>query len=443
MEPYLRDASYMEGGKPIAVLIPKNVAEISKILKVCHENSVPVTVRGGGSSLTGSSVPIKNGIVLSMEKFNRIIKTEIEDRYIIVEPGIILDALNRHLYRFGYFYPPDPASSSIASVGGTISTNAGGLRAVMYGTTRDWILDLEVVLPSGDVIQTGSKTLKLSRGYDLTALMIGSEGTLGVITKATLKIWPLPKASGRLTVYYQSIANAGKAVGELKSNGLPVLIAEFLDESSMTHAEKEGHIRYPKNAKCMLIIDVATDKESLKSTIDSTIRILKRSSPILINATTNAKAMEKMYKIRKEIYNILVKEAKTMNQQIIIGDIVVPPSQLPGAMFEIERAIKKSGLRVVLFGHIGDGNIHSNIFADSKNAAFMRRVDRLQVRVGNIALAHEGSVSAEHGIGLQKKDLLIDELTKRNSKEAIKLMRQIKSVFDPKNILNPGKIFDV
>ncbi|MEM3672431.1 MAG: FAD-binding oxidoreductase, partial [Thermoplasmata archaeon] len=407
----------------------------------CNRDSIPVTVRGGGSSLTGSSIPIEEGIVISMARFDRIIETSIEDRYVVAEAGVKLDNLNLYLSKFKHFYPPDPASSIAATVGGSISTNAGGLRAAMYGATKEWVLGLEVVLPDGTIIQTGGKVLKRSIGYDLTALMIGSEGTLGIITKAILKIAPIPEKYGRIMVYYKSIEEAGKAISALKKNGITPLIAEFMDRISMDSITHTKGIKFPEEAQYLLLIDISSTEESIDRKLKEAYEILKSTELVEIKLTMDPEEMNVMYQARKGLYSSQLSEREKPGEYVIIGDIVVPASRLPYTLKEIRETIEDYGLKVALFGHIGDGNIHANIFADINNDEQMEKVNSFMMDLGRIALRNEGSVSSEHGIGIEKIELLREEYKYKNSIKNIELMRNIKNIFDPKNILNRGKMF--
>ncbi|MFP3177811.1 MAG: FAD-binding oxidoreductase [Thermocladium sp.] len=442
MLPYMRDASYFIGEEPIAVVLPGNTEELSRIVKACYANEVPMYVRGGGTSLTGSSVPMRGGVVISMNRFDKILETSIPDRYVVAEAGVRLDTLNAYLSKFNYFYPPDPASSLAATVGGSLSTNAGGLRGVMYGATKEWVLGMEVVLPTGEVAQFGGRVLKRSIGYDLTALMIGSEGTLGIITKATLKIAPIPRRIGRILVYYESIDAAGRAVAKLKEAGIIPYIAEFMDRISMEAAKKGKGVDYPQEANYMLIIDIASTEESLQKDLESAAEVLKSTSPMSLRITTDPAEMERIYLARKGLYSSLLMERTAPGEKVIIGDIVVPSTEVPATLLDIDNAIRNYGFKVSLFGHIGDGNIHLNIFADTSKENEMRRVSSFLLETGMIAVRHGGSVSAEHGIGLEKKQLLVEELKARGTLVNLELMRQIKKVFDPKNLLNRGKLFD-
>ena len=442
MLPYMRDASYFIGEEPIAVVLPGSTEELSRVVKACYANEVPMYVRGGGTSLTGSSVPMRGGVVISMNRFDKILETSIPDRYVVAEAGVRLDTLNAYLSKFNYFYPPDPASSLAATVGGSLSTNAGGLRGVMYGATKEWVLGMEVVLPTGEVAQFGGRVLKRSIGYDLTALMIGSEGTLGIITKATLKIAPIPRRIGRILVYYESIDAAGRAVAKLKEAGIIPYIAEFMDRISMEAAKKGKGVDYPQEANYMLIIDIASTEESLQKDLESAAEVLKSTSPMSLRITTDPAEMERIYLARKGLYSSLLMERTAPGEKVIIGDIVVPSTEVPATLLDIDNAIRNYGFKVSLFGHIGDGNIHLNIFADTSKENEMRRVSSFLLETGMIAVRHGGSVSAEHGIGLEKKQLLVEEFKARGTLVNLELMRQIKKVFDPKNLLNRGKLFD-
>ena len=312
--PYLKDASYFVGDVPDMVVIPGSAAEVSEIMKLCYENEVQVTVRGGGTSLTGSSVLTGKGIIMSLARLDHILETSVEDKYVIAEPGVRLDVLGNHLSQYNHFYPPDPASSKSATVGGTISTNAGGLRAAMYGTTKDWVLGLEVVLPTGEIVQFGGRTLKKTLGYDFTALMIGAEGTLGIITKAILKIWPVPEVTGRIQAYYSSIEDVGNAVSGLKREGVTPMIAEFMDRISMDSIGKSKGLEFPANAEYMLLIDIASTNESLERNLKYAAEILGRYSPVDINITTDREEMARMYEARKGAYASVLSERESADQ---------------------------------------------------------------------------------------------------------------------------------
>lgn len=442
MKPYETDASPFSGGMPLAVAIPDSIDKISNLLKYCQKNLIPVVTRGGGTSLTGASVSLKDSIVISMARFNRIYEVEAADRYVVSETGVRLDDLNAHLSSFGLFYPPDPASSIAATVGGTISTNAGGLRASMYGTTKNWVLGLEVVLPDGTIIKTGGRVLKRTLGYDLTSIFVGAEGTLGIITKAILKIQPVPETTGRILSYYDSIEKVGSAVSGLKGRGITPLIAEFLDRITMDILQKSGKFNFPDKAKFMLMVDIASTTESIEREMKDAKVILEGYGPLETRMTADREEMARMYEARKGAYSSLLSSRKSASERIVIGDIVVPASKLPGALKECEKIADSLGLRVALFGHIADGNIHANIYTDSESEEVQKKVDIYQRELGEIALKYGGSVSAEHGVGIEKKELLKMEFDAYDSAANISLLQGIRNVFDPGRIMNRGKLFD-
>lgn len=440
VRPFSVDKSYLQGALPLAVVKPRSAAQISKIMKLCNKKKINAVVRGGGSALTGSSVPIKNTIVIDMSGLGKILEVQIDDQYAVVEPGVTVDELNKHLSKLNYLYPPEPASSRIASIGGTISTNAGGMRAVMYGSTKNWILGLEVVLPTGEIIQTGGRTLKRSVGYDLTSLFVGSEGTLGIVTKAIVKIVPKPGAIGKIAAYYTKVEDAVSAVERLKHAGMPLIGAELVDRSSIDMLRAYNKLKLPNATNCMLMIDIASTPESLGRMMELAEALLRKSNPIGIEEPKSKARIDSLYHARTELFNTAVEVGKRTGRSVFISDVIVPTSKLPQAVSEINTELKRHDLEVQLFSHIGDGNIHVNIIAD-KNAE-IDKVEELLDRFAQIALSHQGSVSGEHGIGIEKKELMLKELRKRGSMIELEIMRKIKKALDPNSILNKGKVFD-
>ena len=437
--PYENDASYIKGEKPFLIAMPENKYEISKILKICNENKINVTVRSGGTSLTGSSVMKYSGVLINTMNLDRIIELNLSSRYVVCEPGLRLDDLNNYLKKYNFFYPPDPASSRASTVGGTLSTNAGGLRAVKYGATKEWVLGLEFVLPDGEIISTGEYTLKRSAGYDLTALIIGSEGTFGVISEAILKIEPLPEKTGKIIGFFKNIYDVGNAMSSVKNAGITPIMAEFMDFYTLNAIKDKLKLKIPEYTKYMLMLDIDSTEESLDRKLLCVKKILSNFSGDII-IIRDEKTMDEIYMARKGAYSSLLKERENKNQIIVIGDVIVPADQLPDAMKEMEEKVKENKLKVTLFGHIGDGNIHANIFADS-NETGLKKVAKFQMDIAKIAIKHRGSVSAEHGIGTEKNELLYEEYRDKNSLYTLELMKDIKKVFDPGNIMNRGKIF--
>ncbi|MDE1761849.1 MAG: FAD-binding protein [Candidatus Micrarchaeota archaeon] len=442
-ERLIGDESPFLGQKPLAAVAPRTSAQISGILKLCNKHGINVVVRGAGSSLTGASVPKKGSVVIDMRNFKKIHEINIEDRYAIVDPGVTIAELNQSLSEHSFFYPPDPGSIEFASIGGTISTNAGGLMAVLYGSTKEWVLGVEAVLADGSIIKTGGRMLKRSIGYDLTGLLVGSEGTLAVVTKAILKIWPAPESSALATAFYASIEDAGRTIAMIKGSGITPLAAEFLDRGAMELvAGQIKNFTFPKNANYMLLVGISSTREAIRRIASEVSRDLKRCGGFGISIAYNPRQIENMYIARKEIFTIMKESADRKSQSIMISDIVVPCSRLPVALRKMEQSSIKYGLTTVLFGHIGDGNIHANIVYDKGDKREVREMEKMQEEFARIAIESMGAVSGEHGIGIEKKGLLKEEFEAEGTLENISLMRGIKRVFDPKGILNGGKIFD-
>ncbi len=439
--PYRSDASHFGGDLPLAVVMPENTAQVSELMDYCYRNGIPVVARGGGTSLTGASVIMGKGIVVDLLRMDRIVEVSVTDKYVLAEAGVRIDDLNERLGRAGHLFPPDPGSSIAATVGGIISTNAGGLRCLRYGTTKDWILGLEAVLCDGRIIQCGNKTLKSRIGYDLTSLLIGSEGTLAIVTKAYLKITNLPESTGRVVAYYSDISSLGRAVADVRSAKIQPTIAEFLDRKTMDAVQKSGKVTFPAESSYMLLLDVDGPVEAIDRYMNDIISALSGSNPLKVQSTRNESEMRTLYLARKGAYSSLLKVRRGENDHVLIGDIVVPPSELTMVLSEISLLADQMKVSAALFGHIGDGNIHANMFVDFTDAEESARVGKFHIEMAKLALVHGGSVSAEHGIGVEKRELLEMEYEHRSSMATLELMKKLKAVMDPKGILNPGKVF--
>ena len=396
MLPYVNDASYFHGNFPLSVIMPSNEKELSIALALCDEFNVKIV------------------------------------------PGLRIDDLNAFLTEKGFIYPPDPASSLAATVGGTISTNAGGLRGTYFGSTKEWILGLGIALPNGKIIRTGGKVLKRSLGYDLTSLFIGSEGTLGIIFEAYLKIVPNIKKYSRIIAYFQKSEDLGDSVYDIKNSGFNPLSVEFADKVSSNVISRLSGIKLPEKTNYMLIADIP----EFDNNVENTMKIIRSHNPVEI-LKLNSDLSDLVYKARKGLYSALLNEREKATEYVIIADIVVPSSSVSRALETIETLVRETGLKTALFGHIGDGNIHANVFTDLNDQEKMRKANIFLDKFGEIALQNGGSVSAEHGIGYEKKDLLIKEMIYRDTLLNIELMKDIKKIFDPKNIMNPGKVFDL
>lgn len=428
---YAYDASG-EKCMPEAVVFPKTVEQISKIMKIANEYRIPIVPRGAGSGLTGGSVPLTGGIVMVMGHLNRIIEIDLENLQAIVEPGLVTADLHAAVEKVGLFYPPDPASMTFCTIGGNIAENAGGMRAVKYGVTIAYVMGLEVVLPTGEIIHTGSRCIKDVVGYDLTRLFVGSEGTLGIITKAILKLLTKPKARQTLAATFASIKNAAKTVPAILKGGIIPTTLEFMDKHCIQAVEDHLHLGFPKAVGAMLLIEVDGKPREIEDDMDRVWKVCEANDAIAIKIAKDEDEQEELWKSRRSVHAALQRLRARWEEE----DISVPIARIPDMITKIEKIGQKYGLIAASFGHAGDGNIHVSL------AAIDDETDQTQVHqakdeILKATIALEGRIAAEHGIGSVKKNKIgwnIDEPT-------LALMYNIKKLVDPNGILNPGKIF--
>ncbi|MBW2219195.1 MAG: FAD-binding protein [Deltaproteobacteria bacterium] len=428
--------SYDATGKmylPDAVIFPESSDDISAILKLANKERFFVIPRGAGSGMTGGSLPVQGGIVLVMKRLNRILEIDRDNLIARVQPGVVTGHFHEAVEKESLFYPPDPASSDFSTLGGNLAECAGGPRAVKYGVTRDYVLGLEAVLPTGDIIKTGVKTVKGVVGYDLTRLLVGSEGTLGIITDMTLRLLPLPESVSTITVVFDKMEAAAQTVSEIIRQGIIPRTIEYMDNASIRCTESYLKIGLPVDAGAMLIIEVdgkenetATEIEVLKSLC------MHKGARDVKMAETNAER-DDLWKARKAISPALYKYAPDK----INEDIVVPRSRIPDMVVKIAELRERSGLTMATFGHAGDGNIHFNVMLDKKNRDELQKAEAAVLEVFEYTLELGGTISGEHGIGITKSSYIKKEI----GETELFLMKQIKKVFDPNGILNPGKLF--
>ncbi|MBS1114430.1 MAG: glcD2 [Nitrospirae bacterium] len=425
------DASGLEA-PPAAVVWPHDVPDVIKVITYAYANGVPVIPRGAGTGMTGGAVPSQGAIILSMEKMNRIIEIDEENLTVLVEPGVLNGKLQRELQRRKLFYPPDPASMNFCTIGGNVAENAGGARAVKYGVTKDYVMGLEAVLPDGRLIKTGVKTAKGVVGYDLTGLLVGSEGTLAVITKIRLKVLPLPQEVITLMVFFKELEKSGVAVTQIITAGIIPRTLEFLDRETIMAIENYKPIGLPGDIDAMLLIELDGHPSVITRDAEKISEICGHLDGEVTMAENEA-AREKLWEARRAVSPALFHISPTK----INEDIVVPRNRLP-EMLRILRGLSEStGIRIVNFGHAGDGNIHVNLMVDRNNREEYEKARKLVGDIFRATLELGGTISGEHGVGLTKKEYITMEI----QPDELELMKKIKAVFDPKNILNPGKIF--
>jgi glycolate oxidase len=427
---------------PDVVLRPGTAEEISRIMMFCSEHMIPVTPRGGGTGLSGGAIPVQNGVVISMERFNKVLNIDELNLQATVEPGVITAVFQDAVKEKGLFYPPDPASSGSCFIGGNVSENSGGPKAVKYGVTRDYVLNLEVVLPSGDIIWTGANVLKNSTGYNLTQLMCGSEGTLGIITKIVFKLRGLPQKSVLLLVPFVTNAEACSAIAEIFRAGVTPSGMEFFEREAamktIDYCEKIYATKvttpFPENMDAYLLCELdGNDDEILMRDAERVMNVVENFQAGEILFADTAAQKEELWKIRKNIYPAVNAYSLTKAE-----DVVVPRANLPKLIVGIKEIGRQYGFNSVCYGHLGDGNLHLNVMKEqisdedwnTKIMDGIGEIFKLTVSLG-------GTLSGEHGVGIAKKPYMPIAMREAN----LAVMRGIKKAFDPKGILNPGKIF--
>ncbi len=432
-----KDATLIEG-TAIAVVMPTSTNDVSEIMKLCYKYGVPVYPQGSLTSLTGSSVP-QGGIAMDLSKMNRIIEVNPLDGYAIVQAGVKIEELNEYLKNYNMFFPVDPASSKSATIGGAIATNAGGMRGFRYGTMANWVLGLEVVLSDGKIIRIGGKTLKHRQGYNLVGLFVGSEGTLGIITEAILKITKLPEGLVRIIATFPSYREVSKAALELRANFNPLII-EFIDSELVSLIAQYTNVEFQVNSGFVIIVDIDGPPESLPEKANKVVELFKNLGAIDAKWSMDPIEMEKFYELRRALYPAELNLRSKYSLNMMLEDLIVPPSKVSEFLDQVYSLSKHMGLKISLGGHLGDGNIHPAIYYKNEEKA---KVKEFHEKICKIAVELGGGISAEHGIGLVKIDALKTEFEILGSTYALDIMKNIKKLLDPKNILNPGKVIDI
>ncbi len=418
---------------PDLVVYPTSREQIAEILKLANEFRFPVIPRGAGTGFTGGTVPVEGGAVLVLTRMNKILHIDQENLLAVVEPGVITIDLQKEVEKIGLFYPPDPASLKTSTLGGNVAECAGGMRAVKYGVTKDYVMGLEVILPTGEIVSTGVKTVKGVVGYDLTKLLVGSEGTLGIITKIILRLIPLPKAKRTMLGIFPSVESAANTVSQIIGARIIPTTLEFMDNATIRCVEDYLHMGLPVGAGAMLIIEVDGAPEALNGEIGEIQKICQANQAIEVKIARDNREAEELWKARRSISTAVVK----LNPTKVNEDIAVPRSKVAEILRRVAAIAKKYNLIIVNFGHAGDGNIHVNAMIDKKKPGEEERCRAAVREIFEAALDLGGTLSGEHGIGITKSPYIAMEL----GDMGLEVMRRIKKSFDPNNILNPGKIF--
>lgn len=418
---------------PDVVVHPGSTEEISRIVRLANSERIPILPRGAGSGFTGGSLPIHGGIVLVLTRMNHILEIDTDNLIAVVEPGVVTGVLQKEVERLGLFYPPDPASKDFSTLGGNIAECAGGPRCVKYGVTRDYVLGLTVVTPTGDIIHTGGRTMKNVVGYDLTRLFVGAEGTLGVVTQIILRLLPKPEARKTMLIAFASIEGAAQAVSAIIRGKIIPTTLEFMDASAIDCVRKATPLDLPKACQAVLIVEVDGAREQLDGQAERILEIIQPLGVVETRIAATAEESEAIWKVRRAVSPSL----RNLNPNKFNEDIVVPRSRVPEMIRSLEEISKRFSVPIVNFGHAGDGNIHVNVMVDLAETDMEDTVETVLQEIFRTAVDLKGSISGEHGIGTAKAPFIAMEL----NRETLAAMRAIKQALDPNNIMNPGKIF--
>ena len=429
---YGYDATQMEF-LPDAVVHPANAEEVSQILRLANGEKVPVFPRGAGSGFSGGALPKGGGIVVVTTRMNRILRIDTDNLVAEVEPGVVTEQFQIAVEKLGLFYPPDPASLKFSTLGGNVAECAGGPRAVKYGVTKDFVMGLEVVLPTGDIIRTGGETYKGVVGYDLTKLLCGSEGTLGIMTKIIFKLLPYPDAKKTMLAIFDSIDGAATAVSTIIKGKIIPTTLEFMDHATLQCVDRRFSMGLPAEGRAVLIIEVDGDRDLIEKQSQQIHELIKPLGLVQFRVAGDAAEAEQLWRIRRLVSPSL----RDVNPDKYNEDIVVPRSRVPDAIRRIEKIAGKYDIPIANFGHAGDGNLHVNVMIDKSIPGMEDKAHEAIREVFQTALDLGGTMSGEHGVGLSKAPYIPLEL----SPTQIATMKAIKKALDPHNILNPGKMF--
>jgi glycolate oxidase len=428
---YSFDASYPECRPDVAVF-PRTTEDVARVLALAAEERVPVVPRGAGTGLSGGSVPARGGIALCLAKMNRIVKIDRDNLVTQVEPGLVNAHLQGALAPYGLFYPPDPASMKVCTLGGNVAADAGGPKCFKYGVTKNYVLGLEVVLSSGEVIHTGGSVVKNTTGYDLTRLFVGSEGTLGVVTEITLHLLPLPEGKRTMLALFDTLEAASATVGAIVTAGIIPSALEMMDNLLIRCAEDFVKVGLPKDAAAMLLIEVDGVEAGLAAQVETIEAVCRREGAQAFSVANTPEEVDRLWLARRTV----IGAAGRLRPSLVLQDVTVPRSLLPAMVARIVQISEKHDLPIGVLAHAGDGNLHPLILFDGRNADEARRVKGAEKEIFAAALELDGTLTGEHGVGLTKREYLSWQL----EPAVIEITRRLKTLFDPQNILNPGKI---
>ncbi len=430
---YSYDATPMYQKMPDAVVLPETTEQVSKVMKIAAEYQIKVIPRGAATNLSGGTVPVEGGLVIGLNRMNKLLEIDQENLTATVQPGFVTADLHQAVEKLGLFYPPDPGSMKTSTLGGNIAEGAGGLRGLKYGVTKDYVIALEAVLPNGEIIHTGGKLAKDVAGYDLTKLLIGSEGTLAIITEATLKLLPLPETKKAVVAMFKSMTDAAKAVSKIIANRRIPVTLEFMDQGTIRVVEDYAKIGLPVEAVAILLMEQDGTPEQVNKDISIMAQTCKDEHAFEVKIAKDEAEGEQLMLARRTALTALARLKPTT----ILEDATVPRSEIANLVDHINKTAKKNNIQICTFGHAGDGNLHPTCLTDSRDKDEMERVEKAFDEIYEKTIELGGTITGEHGVGIAKAGYLEWKI----GKEGIMLMKGIKKAFDPENLLNPGKLF--
>jgi glycolate oxidase len=418
--------------RPSCAIWPTSTEQVAAVMKLASEHRLPVIPRGAGTGLSGMAVPVRAGIVMDLSRMDKILKVSAEDRLVVVQPGVVYADLDKALAPIGFFFPPDPGSGSVCTLGGNVATNAGGVKGAKYGTTRDYVLGLEVVTADGRIMRTGASTMKCVSGYDLTRLMVGSEGTLGIVTEITFKINPRPTATSTAMATFANLEDAGNAVTQIMVSGIVPSVLEIMGKETIQAINQNTDLALPE-VDAMLLVEtdgytqVETDHQMAK-----VLEVFAKNNPQEVKQAKDQAEAADLWQARKSAYAVLAR----IQTHFVLEDVTVPMGNVAALLKGIQEIAARNQVQIATFGHAGDGNLHPQILYDGYNKDEVKRMETAVAELFQLSIDLNGTLTGEHGVGIAKAPFMKLE----HDEIEMAAMRAVKHAFDPENILNPGKM---
>lgn len=418
--------------KPVFAVLPDSPQQVSSLLRLCHEEEIPFVPRGAGTGLSGGALPSEEGIIISLSRMNRILEIDIDNRYVVVEPGVVNNRVTDAVSPYGYYYAPDPSSQVVCTIGGNVAENSGGVHCLKYGVTTNHVLGVEMVLPDGEIIHAGGKTQD-HPGYDILGLIVGSEGLLGIVTKVTLRIIKKPQETKTMFASFDRTENAGSAVSDIISSGVIPAGMEIMDNLSIRAVQQSVNAGYPEDAGAILLVELDGPRAEVESHMPIVREVLEKNNAIEIKVARDQSEREMFWKGRKNAFAAMGR----VSPQYYVQDGVIPRSRLSDVLSEIEALSAEAGLKVANVFHAGDGNLHPLILYNAANEGEPEKAEKLAASILGACVNAGGSITGEHGVGYDKKSYMSVMFTE----DDIDTMNLIRCAFDTKGICNPGKVF--